>query len=202
MKPNNSLTTKQRKFADHYLLDPKRRANRAYDAACGRGPEMSANAARVGGCRMLKNPKIAAYIQRREDEVAGKLQEKYEISEERIIGELAAIGFSALTDYAEWDKETITLKNSEDLSPEQAAAIHEVAHLKDGIRLKTHSKLRALELLGKWKRLRLWVDRTEHGTNDPLKDLMDAIAAKRDIEPPRVTIEEGYQAPRMLPELG
>lgn len=202
MKPNNSLTTKQRKFADHYLADPKRRANRAYDVACGRGPEASANAARVGGCRMLKNPRIAAYIQKREGEVTRKLQEKYEVSEERIIRELTKVAFTNMGDVANWDADGVVVKDSSKLTPEAAAVIQEVSQTQHGIRIKLGDKRHALELLGRYKNLKLWADKKEVGLEDPLTELMAAIAKARDIAPPGVTIEKNHQALGKLPAPG
>ncbi len=193
------MTIKQRKFADHYLADPKRRANRAYDMAYGRGPEKSANAARVGGCRMLRNPRIAAYIQEREHEVTRKLQQKYEISEERIIRELARVAFTNMGDVADWGADGVVVKDSSKLAPEAAAAVQEVSQTQHGIRIKLGDKRQALELLGRYKNLKLWVDKKEMGLDDPLTELMAAIAAKRDIEPPGVMIEAHCQAPGMLP---
>ena len=79
------LTAKQANFADEYLVDFN--AVRAYRAAypgC-----KSDNTAGVEGHRLLKNPKIADYIQKRMQD----RQDRTEITQDRVLKEYAKLGF-------------------------------------------------------------------------------------------------------------
>lgn len=79
------LTAKQANFADEYLVDFN--AVRAYRAAypgC-----KSDNTAGVEGHRLLKNPKIADYIQKRMQD----RQVRTEITQDRVLREYAKLGF-------------------------------------------------------------------------------------------------------------
>lgn len=79
------LTGKQKRFGDEYLIDLN--ATRAYiDAGYS---VKSKNAAAVEGHKLLKNPKIQAYIQKRMKDREGRT----EITQDRVLKEYAKIGF-------------------------------------------------------------------------------------------------------------
>ncbi len=80
----SGLSAKQRKFADEYLLDLN--ASAAYKRAGYKGV---GNSAASCASRMLTHAGVAAYI--RERQMA--LQEKTEITQERVILEYARIAF-------------------------------------------------------------------------------------------------------------
>ncbi len=96
------MTDKQKVFADEYLIDLN--ATRAYKVAYPsvKKDETAASA----GNRMLKNVKVEKYIQKRMRE----RQKRTEITQDRVLNELAAIGFA---DAAELDK--LKLKASDKL---------------------------------------------------------------------------------------
>jgi phage terminase small subunit len=85
-------------------------------------------------------------------------------SAERVLAELAKVGFADITSAAKWgaalalkDPETggveiaqgVELVPSADLPPNVSAAISEVKKTKEGISIKFHDKLGALEKIGK-----------------------------------------------------
>ena len=85
--------------------------------------------------------------------------------------ELARVAFSNLRDYVEWTATSITLKASDGLSDEKAGAVAEVSRTQHGLRIRLHSKLEALHLLG--KHLGLFNNRNEN-LNVDLEALSDS----------------------------
>ena len=83
------LTPKQQKFVAEYLIDLN-----ATQAAIRAG--YSAKTAKEQAARLLTNANIAAELEKRR----GKIEKKLEISQEKVIAELAAIALSNGADYA------------------------------------------------------------------------------------------------------
>lgn len=87
------MTKKQKIFADEYLIDLN--ATRAYKVAY---PSVKKDeTAAQAGSRMLRNVKVADYIQKRMQD----RQKRTEITQDRVLEELAAIAFARATDFAE-----------------------------------------------------------------------------------------------------
>jgi len=112
--------------------------------------------------------------------------EKLAITKEKVLGELAKIGFTNITDVVKWGaaiavtKEDgteyitngIALVDAKDLSENAAAAIAEVKQTKDGtLTLKLHDKKGALVDLG--KHLGLFIDRVEVGGPGDFSNMTD-----------------------------
>lgn len=97
------MTKKQKIFADEYLIDLN--ATRAYKVAypAVKRDETAAQA----GSRMLRNVKVAAYIQKRMEE----RQKRTEITQDRVLEELAAIAFARATDFAEVKNGFVIIKD-------------------------------------------------------------------------------------------
>lgn len=158
------MNEKQKRFADEYLKDLNQ--TRAYMAVYKPKNRQVAGAA---ASRLLKDVKISEYIAKR----MKKRQERTEITQDKVIKELAKIAFSNATDYArvvektaqvEVDGEmvpvidsegnpvtyrTVELELTENLSEDQKAALAVMKKGKDGYEVKPYDKVRALELLGK-----------------------------------------------------
>lgn len=119
----------------------------------------SERSAEVTACRMLRTPKIKAAI----DKALEKRCAKIEITGDRVLQEIAKIGFSNLTDFMQWGPGGVKLKSSDELTVEQAACVSEVVETTTesggSIRFKLHDKLSALEKLG--KHLKLFTDVSE-----------------------------------------
>lgn len=141
------LTPKQARFVEEYLIDCNASA-----AAVRAG--YSPRTARRIGWENLQKPDIQAALSERQ----AVLQDRYAVTQDRVIRELALIAFADMRHYAEWDRGGVTLKACEDLSEEQSRVVQEVSHsvTKDGsnVRFKLHSKVEALEKLG--RHLGLW----------------------------------------------
>lgn len=72
-----------------------------------------------------------------------------DISPERVLEELVAIGFARATDYFCVRDGNLEIRSTDDLSPEAVKAIAGVERSSSGLKLKFYDKLKALELLGK-----------------------------------------------------
>lgn len=145
------LTAKQIRFVDEYLVDFN--ATQAAIRA-GYSPKTAAAAA----ARLLRNVNIQAEIARRQKD----LQRRTEVTQDRVVKELARVAFADATDYA--CVETLTYENedgtvspvqivspkdTDTLSDDQRAAIAGIKHGANGIEVKLHDKIKALELLGR-----------------------------------------------------
>ena len=164
------MTKKQKIFADEYLIDLN--ATRAYKVAypAVKRDETAAQA----GSRMLRNVKVERYIQERMQ----ARQERTEITQDRVLEELAAIAFARTTDYAEVKDGRVLLKNTEILTEQQIRAIAGIKDGKYGIEIKLNDKEKALELLG--RHLGMFKDRVEvSGLEDEKKKLADILQQLR-----------------------
>jgi phage terminase small subunit len=145
------LTAKQIRFVDEYMVDFN-----ATQAAIRAG--YKAKTAHVIGAENLRKPKIAEEIARRQKD----LQRRTEVTQDRVVKELARVAFADATDYA--CVETLTYENedgtvspvqivspkdTDTLSDDQRAAIAGIKHGANGIEVKLHDKIKALELLGR-----------------------------------------------------
>lgn len=132
------LNERQRCFVQEYLVDLN-----ATQAAIRAG--YSRKTARSLGQRLLTKADIQEAIQTAQDERSRRTG----ITQDRVLEELAAIGFAKATDYAEAAGDTATIRPTGELTPKQAAAIAGLEAGKYGVKLKLHDKVRALELLGR-----------------------------------------------------
>lgn len=160
------LTPNQKIFVDEYLIDLN--ATRAYKAAyksCKKD-----ETARTNGSRLLTNANIKAYVDKRMQERA----KRTEITQDKVLEELAKIGFANIGDYLEY-KTAKTVVEYEDGEPVidyqtiievmeskgvDTSPIQEVSITKDGtFKFKLYDKQRALELIG--KNLGMFTERVE-----------------------------------------
>nr|WP_278388419.1 terminase small subunit [Brucella intermedia] len=156
-----SLTPKQERFVAEYLIDLN-----ATQAAIRAG--YSEKTAQQQGSRLLLNVKVQEAIAKGQNKTAAKL----EITKERIVEELAKIGFSNMLDYMRAGTDGDPYLDFSNLTREQAAALAEVTveDFKDGrgedardvrrIKFKLHDKKGALVDLAKM--LGFMVEKHEH----------------------------------------
>lgn len=158
------MTKKQRIFADEYLIDLN--ATRAYRVAY---PSVKKDeTARANGSRMLTNANVAEYITERMQE----RQHRTEITQDMVVKELAAIGFSKATDYVTIKADTVCIKDTDSLSDDQIRAIAGIKEGANGIEIKLNDKEKALELLG--RHLGMWNDKLDINTpaiDDSIKEM-------------------------------
>ena len=148
------LTSKQKRFVDEYLVDLN-----ASQAAIRSG--FSPRTSRFIGYRLLTMPKIKEAI----GVAQQALSRRTEVTQERVIAELAAIAFSSIGDIVSWGPDGVSVKSADELSPEILASIADISRsgVKEGgmVRVRLYDKLKALELLG--KHLGLFEERIEVG---------------------------------------
>lgn len=157
---SSNLTDKQAAFVREYLVDLNA-------AAAARRAGYSESTARAIGAENLTKPHIAAALQAAMDERS----KRTEITADRVLKELARIGFSDIRDLFTWSDDRTAYVPSDDLTEDQAAAISSVksetthytredgeSETKIKLELKTYDKLGALEKIG--KHLGMFVDRT------------------------------------------
>ncbi len=164
------MTKKQKIFADEYLIDLN--ATRAYKVAY---PSIKKDEiAAVNGSKLLRNTKVADYIQKRMQD----RQKRTEITQDRVLEELAAIAFARATDFAEIKGGCVIIKDTSGLSEQQIKAIAGIKEGKFGIELKLNDKEKALELLG--RHLGMFKDRLEvSGLEEEKKKLDDILKQMR-----------------------
>lgn len=99
---------------------------------------------------------------------------KMEISPERVMQELAAIGYARASDYLSVRGNELIVRPTEELPPEQASAIASIERTNSGFKLKFYDKLKALELLGKCMGM---FDGNGAGAEEKTSNLLEAIVA-------------------------
>lgn len=179
------LTEKQKRFCDEYLVDLN--ATRAYKKAY---PSVKKDeTAAQAGSRLLRNVNVKGYIDKRIKD----RQKRTEITQDKVLKELAAIAFSNGSKYAKvverkaYDEEgkevvdyetgkqltykTVEFKNTDDLTEDEKKAISSIHKGRDGMKVETYDKMKALELLG--RHLGMFKDKLElSGTvNNPYEGL-------------------------------
>lgn len=160
-----ALSEKQKRFVSEYLIDLN-----ATQAAIRAG--YSAKTAQQQGSRLLLNVVVQEELSRQQSKVA----ERLEITKERIVDELAKIGFSNMLDYMRAGPDGDPYLDFSGLTRDQAAALSEVTveDFKDGrgedardvrrVKFKLHDKKGALVDLAKM--LGFVVEKHEHTGKD------------------------------------
>lgn len=71
------------------------------------------------------------------------------VSPDRILEELAAIGFARATDYLQVEGNVLSVKDTAKLRGSDGAAVAAIERTSNGLKVKLYDKLKALELMGK-----------------------------------------------------
>ena len=180
-----ALTDKQKRFCEEYLIDLN-----ATQAAIRAG--YSPKTAEQTASRLLRNVKVQEYIAKRQKE----LSRSTEITQERVIKELALIAFSNNADYAHVVEKKMQVEAggalvdgnpvmyrtvepvlTEELTEEQKRALAVIKKGRDGLEVKSCDKVKALELLG--KHLGIFTDKIEANVNDTTRSELQELLAQR-----------------------
>jgi phage terminase small subunit len=153
------LTPKQRRFVEEYLVDLN--ATQAYLRAGYKAK--TNNVAGVEAHKLLKNPKVKAAVAAAMEARSARTQ----VTADRVVQELAKLGFSKMTSFARWGPDGIILRDSEQLSEEDAACVAGLEQTtivvgemeKTTLKFKLHDKKGALTELG--RHLGIFIDKTE-----------------------------------------
>jgi len=137
-----ALTNKQQRFIEEYLVDLN-----ATQAAIRAG--YSAKTAGVIGYENLTKPQIKEALA----EARQKLAERTAVSAERVIREYARLAFVDPRSIFTWGPGGVAVKDSAELSADDAVCVlevsHEVTEAGTKVRVKVHDKKAALEALAK-----------------------------------------------------
>lgn len=160
---SHDLTQKQKVFADEYLIDLN--ATRAYKIAyksCKKD-----ETANVNGSKLLRNTKVAKYIEERMNERS----KRTEITQDNVLRELATIAFANVTDFVTIKNGAVIVKDTKDIPKNLIPAIASIKEGRNGIEVSFYSKDKSLELLG--RHLGMFNDKIEvTGTvNNPMEGL-------------------------------
>ena len=135
-------------FAQHVARGVDRK--KAY-AAAGFESENAAN----GVCRLMRETAVLDRIEYH----SRLIVDSAGVTREWVIDQLRQVASSNMSNVAEWDGASVTLKDSEDLPSDITAAVAEVSQTKEGVKIKLHSKLDALTKLG--QKHGLFIERQE-----------------------------------------
>lgn len=136
------ITAKQKRFAEEYVIDLNGK-----QAAIRAG--YSEKTAEYQAARLLRNAKVQEYIAK----LMQAREKRTEITQDMVVRELAKIAFGDLRGVMSWGANGVIVKESSELTDDEAAFISELNATSFGegvsIKLKTFNKEKALELLGK-----------------------------------------------------
>lgn len=150
-----ALTEKQKRFVAEYLVDLN-----ATQAAIRAGYSKK-NADKIGH-ELLGKTRVSDAIQ----EAMNERSSRTEITQDMVIRELAAIGFSKATDYVRIQDGIVLIKDTDGLTDAQKTAISSIEDGKYGVKIRLHDKVRALEKIG--EHLGMF-----HGKSDSDEDVPD-----------------------------
>lgn len=166
---DKKMTEKQKRFCHEYLLDLN-----ATQAAIRAGYSEK-NADKIGH-ELLGKTRVNELIQK----LMAERSERTEITQDRVLKELAAIAFADATDFVQVTEKPlynsdgekmldnsgevimipdVEITETEKLKPEQKKAIASIKQGRNGIEVKLNDKTKALELLG--RHLGMWNDKQE-----------------------------------------
>lgn len=145
------LSPKQARFVEEYLVDLNA-------AAAARRAGYTTRRSEAIGYHLLTKADIQAAIQAAQRERSAQTG----ITAARVVQEIARIAFADPRDIAQWDALQVAVRDSAELTDDAAAAISEIKSTKDGVTVKLHSKVSALEQLA--KHVGLYADKTDVAT--------------------------------------
>jgi len=162
------LNEKQKRFAAEYLIDLNA-------SAAARRAGYSKKTAGSISFDLLQKPEMQAEIQR----LMAKRAERTNVTQDRVVRELARLGFSDLREVADWDENGSKWKSSDELTDDAAASIKDIKFTTERRRdrngdtidtvnahMAMHDKKGALELLG--RHLGIFKDNVNISTDEPL----------------------------------
>lgn len=180
-----AMTPRQRRFVQEYLVDLNA------SAAARRAGYAGGASADVQASRLLRNVKVKAAI----DAAMAARAERTKISADRVIAELAKIGFANMQDYVRLTSDGDAMLDFNGIDRDQFAAIGEITveDFTEGrgddardvrrVKMKLIDKRAALVDLG--RHLALFTDNVKHGGEITHRDAVD--------RPPRETYEQWAQ---------
>lgn len=157
-----ALTEKQKRFVAEYLVDLN-----ATQAAIRAGYSEK-NADKIGH-ELLGKTRVSDAIR----EAMNERSSRTEITQDMVLLELAAIGFSKATDYVQIQDGIVLLHDTDGMTDAQKAAIASIEDGKYGVKIRLHDKVRALEKIG--EHLGMFSGKADHDKDDHDDGFVDAL---------------------------
>jgi len=137
------LTMRQANFVTEYLrtgvaIDAFKRAGYSWKNS-------SPNTLKTDVYKLLRHPKIVDAIGKAHHRAA----EKSDLTVDKLQRELMRIAFSDVSEICDWTQNRVILRSSVKMGRDQTAAIAEVKKTKDGVVVRMHDKLSAIDKLCK-----------------------------------------------------
>ena len=132
------LTPKQARFVAEYLVDLN-----ATQAAIRAG--YSDRHASEIGYTLIQKSTVQSAIEAAQRERSARTG----VTADRVVQEIARVAFSSLRDVMTWGPAGAQVRPDNEITPEAAAAIAEIAETNTGVKVKLHNKVAALEQLAK-----------------------------------------------------
>lgn len=157
------LTAKRARFVSEYLVDLN-----ATQAAIRAG--YSLKTATEQGARLLTNVHVQEALQK----AMAKREQRTEITQDRVLKELARIGFADIRKVVDWGNSTtvvneitgvteivhgVILRAATDIDDDTASAIAEISETNQGLKVKFHDKQAALVNIG--RHIGMFVDKSQ-----------------------------------------
>lgn len=167
LDPNSSRVEQHKRkreiFVAEYLLTRSNGRASARKAAIKAG--FTAKSAHAAAYKLMREPEVLAMIEAANNAAIDRATAKLDINNERILQELARIGFSDMRRAVRWKtadyvvegdhsgtihhRAAVELIDSDKIDDHTAAAISEVSQTMNGVRVKFYDKRPALVDLGK-----------------------------------------------------
>lgn len=137
------ITPKQEKYVKNLVsgMSQRKAYKKAFDVKSMSDKNIDCKAS-----KLLKNGEVRA----RYNELIKKAADRAVVKAEDIIAEYKAIAFANGTDFAEIIGNSVQLKDTSELDEEKKKAISSIKTTKFGINVRTHDKMKALEMLSKY----------------------------------------------------
>lgn len=142
-RDTGSLSYQELIFAYEYVLN-RFNATKAYLAAY---EGVKKHVAQTEGSILARSTKIRRFISQI---IMKPVYDKYRISSQRILEELASVAFSNITDVVEVEDGQLIPNDTTDNDERANAAISEISVIGGRVNFKMHDKTKALQLLGKY----------------------------------------------------
>lgn len=183
MRAYDSLKPSHQRFVEAFLADKEQNATAAYIAA---GYKARGNVAEAAASRLLRNVKVQAALAARRAQLATANA----VTPEKVIAELALIGFADIHAYVTWGSAGVTLRESSEIDAAARRVVSEVSQtITQGggsVRFKLHSKVEALDRLARHLDL--------YGEKDALEQFGQGLMAI--LTKAREHHRNGHRAPR------
>lgn len=162
-KKNSSVVSDRwERFVEEYLVDlnPSKAYTRVYGAT-GKSATMSA-------WKLMQKQEIQDAI----DKAIEARARRTHVSQDRVVKELAKVGFSNMGEFARWSPYDVQLVDSDKLTDEQKAAVADIStsinEYGTTVKIRLHPKIESLALLG--KHLGMFREKDPNEDRDPIEE--------------------------------